>query len=31
LIWNKVKGVEVKGLTLRRQAESKLYFSWQTN
>jgi lysozyme len=27
LIWNKVKGVEVKGLTLRRQAESKLYFS----
>ena len=26
LIWNKVKGVEVKGLTLRRQAESKLYF-----
>ena len=27
LIWNKVKGVEVKGLILRRQAESKLYFS----
>lgn len=27
LIWNKVKGVEVKGLTNRRQAESKLYFS----
>jgi lysozyme len=27
LIWNKVRGVEVKGLTLRRQAESKLYFS----
>lgn len=26
LIWNKVKGVEVKGLTNRRQAESKLYF-----
>lgn len=27
LIWNKVNGVQVKGLTLRRQAESKLYFS----
>lgn len=27
LIWNKVAGVEVKGLTLRRQAESNLYFS----
>ncbi len=27
LIWNKVNGVPVKGLTLRRQAESKLYFS----
>jgi lysozyme len=27
LIWNKVKGVPVKGLTQRRQAESKLYFS----
>lgn len=27
LIWNKVKGVAVKGLTQRRQAESKLYFS----
>ena len=27
LIWNKVKGVPVKGSTQRRQAESKLYFS----
>jgi lysozyme len=27
LIWNKVNGVPVKGLTLRRQEESKLYFS----
>jgi lysozyme len=27
LIWNKVKGVTIKGLTLRRQAESNLYFS----
>lgn len=27
LIWNKVNGVPVKGLTLRRQAEFKLYFS----
>ena len=27
LIWNKVKGVPIKGLTLRRQAESNLYFS----